>query len=57
MKSNISGGVVDYILVLIANLAFALIFIFGNYRMKWFGVLPGYAPHNFGFNVGILYYH
>lgn len=54
MKNKISGEVVDYILVVIANLAFALIFIFGNYRLEWFGVLPDYAPHNFGFNVGII---
>lgn len=44
----------DYILVVIANLAFALIFIFGYYSLEWFGVLPGYAPHNFAFNIGII---
>lgn len=45
---------IDYILIVIAILAFALIFIFGYYRLEWFGVIPGYAPYNFAFNVGLI---
>lgn len=54
MKIKAKAEFIDYILVVIANLAFALIFIFGYYRFEWFGILPGYAPHNFGFNVGLI---
>ncbi|MFY1047603.1 hypothetical protein [Chryseobacterium sp. GP-SGM7] len=52
--NKVKAESIDYILVVIANLAFALIFIFGYYRFAWFGVLPGYAPHNFGFNVLVI---
>lgn len=54
MKAKIRAERIDYILIVIANLAFALIFIFGNYRLEWFGVIPGYAPYNFAFNVGVI---
>jgi len=54
MKIKAKAEFIDYILVVISNLAFALIFIFGYYRLEWFGVLPGYAPHNFGFNFLII---
>lgn len=51
---NAKAQFIDYILIVIASLAFALIFIFGYYRLEWFGVIPGYAPYNFAFNVGII---
>jgi uncharacterized membrane protein len=54
MKTKIKAEQVDYILIVIANFALALIFIFGNYRLEWFGVIPGYAPYNFAFNVGVI---
>ncbi|WP_404986887.1 hypothetical protein ACI513_07980 [Chryseobacterium sp. M5] len=51
MKIKVKAQFIDYLLIVIANLAFALIFIFGYYRLEWFGVIPGYAPYNFAFNV------
>lgn len=51
---NAKAQFIDYILIVIASLAFALIFIFGYYRLEWFGVIPGYAPYNFAFNVGLI---
>lgn len=51
---NAKAQFIDYILIVIASLAFALIFIFGYYRSEWFGVIPGYAPNNFAFNVGLI---
>lgn len=54
MKIKVKAQFIDYILIVIANLAFALIFIFGYYRLEWFGIIPGYAPYNFAFNVGLI---
>lgn len=51
---NAKDQFIDYILIVIASLAFALIFIFGYYRLECFGVIPGYAPYNFAFNVGLI---
>lgn len=54
MKIKVKAQFIDYLLIVIANLAFALIFIFGYYKFEWFGIIPGYAPYNFAFNVGVI---
>lgn len=54
MRIKAKAQFIDYLLIVIANLAFALIFIFGYYKFEWFGIIPGYAPYNFAFNVGLI---
>ena len=31
-----------------------LAIIFGYFRKELFGIEPGYAPHNFSFNIGLI---
>ena len=39
----------------IGTLLLLLAFILGFFRQQLFGVIPGYAPHNFAFNVILIF--
>jgi hypothetical protein len=41
----------NLILSIISVLALGIALLLNYYRTEWFGVIKGYAPHNFGFNL------
>lgn len=41
----------NLILAIISVLSLCIALILNFFRTEWFGVIKGYAPHNFGFNI------
>jgi len=52
---NYKQGNLNFALAILALLAFIIVTILSVYRYELFGIEPGYAPHNFGFNVTYIF--
>ncbi|MFN6947251.1 MAG: hypothetical protein ACK4ND_20095 [Cytophagaceae bacterium] len=43
-----------FIASIVALVLFSIALLVNAFRMELFGIIPGYAPHNFGFNILFL---
>ena len=48
---KLKQGDLNFIISIFLLLSFIIVTTISVYRYEFFGIEPGYAPHNFGFNV------